>query len=81
MSKQTPLDSDEKIAILVAFGCIGAILLWNFTRPEQNWTQSLLNNQKEATVTKEIEKDREEETIISESSGVCLDMINIVIIY
>lgn len=59
MSKQTPLDSDEKIAILVAFSCIGAILFWGFSRPNQNWNQSLFPTAEKVEISKKETKDKE----------------------
>jgi len=59
MSQQKPLDQDEKIAVMVAFSVIGAILLWNFTRPEQNFQQSLFSQetQAETATTKEVPRE------------------------
>lgn len=69
MSKQTPLNLEEKIAIFVTFSFIGAILFWGFTQPKENFSQ-LLSTEEKATVKTEDDKEKElkEELITSDSS-------------
>ncbi len=69
MSKQTPLNLDEKIAIFVTFGFIGAVLLWGFTRPNSSFYQSLFTEEEVEVKTEDgKEKELEEELTISDSS-------------
>jgi hypothetical protein len=69
MSKQTPLNLEEKIAILVTFGFMGAILFWGFTRPNENFSQSLFTEEKLKVETQDGKKKKLAEELITPSDS------------